>query len=295
MLEEKDGFVLLPKGFIGKLLRFCNEQNIKYQLVDERKKLTEVNFSFKASLYEYQQEVIEVTIKKEMGILVAPPGSGKTIIGLAIVAHKKQSALIIVHRKQLFDQWVERIQSFLGIAEPFIGKIAPGQQKIGTHITVAMIQSLATIDAANEIFKSFGLMIIDGCHHVPAKTFRQVIQHFTSYYLYGLTATPIRKNNDEKLIFIHIGDVIQEIKFPLTNNSPSKKVSIIIRETDLLVPFDYKTDKTETLYQILIHDSERNRLIIDDIKTEVNTGKKVLVLTERKAHVEVLYQYLKNK
>ena len=147
----------------------------------------------------------------------------------------------------------------------------------------------------NEIFNSFGLIIIDECHHVPAKTFRQVIQHFTSYYLYGLTATPIRKNNDEKLIFIHIGDVIQEVKLPSTNNSPSKKVSVIIRETDLLVPFDYKTDKTETLYQILIHDSERNRLIIDDIKTEVNTGKKVLVLTERKAHVEVLYQYLKNK
>lgn len=295
MLEEKDGFVLLPKGFIGKLLRFCNEQKFKYQLIDERKKLTEVNFSFKASLYEYQQEVVDVTNKKEMGILVAPPGSGKTIIGLAIVAHKKQPALIIVHRKQLFDQWVERIQSFLGIAEPFIGKIAPGLQKIGTHITVAMMQSLATIDSASKIFISFGLVIIDECHHVPAKTFRQVIQRFAAYYLYGLTATPIRKNNDEKLIFIHIGDVIQELKIPSKNNSSSKKVSVIIRETDLLVPFDYKTDKTETLYQILINDSERNRLIIEDIKTEANSGKKVLVLTERKAHIEVLYQYLKNK
>jgi superfamily II DNA or RNA helicase len=295
MLEEKDGFVLLPKGFIGKLLRFCNEQKITYQLIDERKKLTEVNFSFKASLYEYQQEAVDITGKKEMGIIVAPPGSGKTIMGLSIIANKKQPALIIVHRKQLFDQWVERIQSFLGIAEAFIGKISPGHQKIGTHITIAMIQSLATIDAAHEIFKSFGIIIIDECHHVPAKTFRQVVQIFYSYYMYGLTATPVRKNNDEKLIFIHIGDVIQEVKFPLENNSSAKKISIIIRETDLLVPFDYKTDKTEILSQILIHDSERNRLIIDDIKTEANTGKKVLVLTERKAHIEVLYQYLKNK
>ena len=295
MLEEKDGFVLLPKGFIGKLLRFCNDQKIKYQLIDERKKLTEVNFFFKASLYEYQQEAVDITYKKEMGIIVAPPGSGKTIMGLGIIAHKKQPALIIVHRKQLFDQWVERIQSFLGIAETFIGKISPGHQKIGTHITVAMIQSLASIDAANEIFKSFGMIIIDECHHVPAKTFRQVVQNFSSYYMYGLTATPVRKNNDEKLIFIHIGDVIQEVKFPFENNSLAKKVSVIIRETDLLVPFDYKTDKTEMLSQILIHDSERNRLIIDDIKTEANTGKKILVLTERKAHINVLYQYLKNK
>jgi superfamily II DNA or RNA helicase len=295
MLEEKDGFVLLPKGFIGKLLRFCNEQKIKYQLIDERKKLTGVNFFFKASLYKYQQEAVAITDKKEMGVIVASPGSGKTIMGLGIIANKKQPALIIVHRKQLFDQWVERVQSFLGIAEAFIGKISPGYQKIGTHITIAMIQSLASIDAANEIFKSFGIIIIDECHHVPAKTFRQVIQNFSSYYLYGLTATPVRKNNDEKLIFIHIGDVIQEVTFPFENNSSAKKVSVIVRETDLLVPFDYKTDKTEMLSQILIHDSERNRLIIDDIKTEANTGKKILVLTERKAHIEVFYQYLKNK
>lgn len=295
MLEEKDGSVLLPRGFIGKMLRFCNEQKIKYHLVDDRKKLSEVNFSFKASLYEYQQVAVNVTRKKEIGIIVAPPGSGKTIMGLSIVANKKQPALIIVHRKQLFDQWVECIQSFLGIAEPFIGKISPGQKKIGTHITVAMIQSIAVNDDLNNgLFNSFGLIIIDECHHVPAKTFRQVIGLFSSYYLYGLTATPIRKNNDEKLIFIYIGDVIHEVKYPSKNIYHPKKVSVIIRETDLLIPFDYKTDKSETLYQILIYDSARNQLIINDIKTEVNTGKKVLVLTERKAHIDTLCQYLKN-
>lgn len=295
MLEEKDNFLLLPRGFIGRLLRFFNEKKIKHHLIDERKKLTEINFSFKASLYEYQQRAVNITNKKELGIIVAFPGSGKTIMALAIVANKRQPALIIVHRKQLFDQWVERIQSFLGIAEVFIGKIAPGQQKIGTHITVAMIQSLAAIDTTSNLFNSFGLIIIDECHHIPAKTFREVIRHFSSYYLYGLTATPVRKNNDEKLIFIHIGDVIHEVRFPAKNFLSSKKVSVIIRETDLLIPFDYKTDNTETLHQILIHDSARNQLIIEDIKTEVNTGKKILVLTERKAHIEVLCQYLKNK
>jgi superfamily II DNA or RNA helicase len=295
MLEEQDGNVFMPRGFIGKLLRHCIEQHIPYKLEDHRKKLTGVNFSFKGSLYDYQQEAVEATNKKEVGIIVAPPGSGKTIIGLSIIAQKKQPALIIVHRKQLFDQWIERIQSFLGIAEPFIGKILQGPQKIGTHITVAMIQSVAAKDASSDIFKSFGTIIIDECHHVPAKTFRQVISNFYCYYLYGLTATPIRKNNDEKLIFIHIGDVIHDIKLPTPNSAAAKKVSVIIRETELLVPFDYKTDKAETLIQILIHDSSRNRRIIDDIISEVNTGKKVLVLTERKAHIDTLYQYLKNK
>ena len=295
MLCEKDGFVFMPRGFIGNLVRFCIDKKISYHLVDERKKLTEVNYRFNAALYEYQQAVVNVTHKKEMGVIVAPPGSGKTIMGLCIVANKKQPALIIVHRKQLFDQWVEHIQSFLGIAESFIGKISSGEQKVGTHITVAMIQSLAVIDPASNLFNSFGLIIVDECHHVPAKTFREVISRFSSYFLYGLTATPIRKSNDEKLIFIHIGDVIHEVKYTTENEMSAKKVSVIIRETNLLVPFDYKTDKPETLYQILIHDTARNQLILEDIKTEVNTGKKILVLTERKAHIEVLHQYMKNK
>jgi hypothetical protein len=205
MLEERDGYVFIPRGFARELLLYCKEKRIPYQLNDERKKLTEVNYSFKGSLYDYQKAAVDTATKKEMGIIVAPPGSGKTIIGLSIIAQRKQPALIIVHRKQLFDQWIERIQSFLGIAEPFIGKIAQGQQKTGTHITVAMIQTVAGINASNDIFKSFGTIIIDECHHVPAKTFRQVISNFHCYYLYGLTATPIRKNNDEKLIFIHIG------------------------------------------------------------------------------------------
>jgi superfamily II DNA or RNA helicase len=295
MLEERDDYVVIPRGFVRELLLYCKDKRIPYHLNDERKKLREVKYSFKGSLYDYQNAAIDTAAKKEMGVIVAPPGSGKTIIGLSIIAQKEQPALIIVHRKQLFDQWIERIQSFLGIAAPFIGKIIQGQQKIGTHITVAMIQSIAGINASDNIFKSFGTIIIDECHHVPAKTFRQVISNFQCYYLYGLTATPIRKNNDEKLIFIHIGDVIHEMKLPTQNNTATKKVSITIRETELLVPFDYKTDKAETLLRILIHDSSRNRLIIDDIISEVNTGKKVLVLTERKAHIDTLYQYLKPK
>ena len=198
MLKEKGNTILLPRGFIGRLLRYFKEQNIQYQLIDKRRKRSAIDFSFKASLYHYQQEAVNSSDKKEIGIIVAPPGSGKTIMGLAVIANKKQPALIIVHRKQLFDQWIERIQSFLGIAEPFIGKIIQGKQKIGTHIiTVAMIQSIASIEDSSELFKSFGLIMIDECHHVPAKTFREVIKRFSSYYLYGLTATPIRKNNDE--------------------------------------------------------------------------------------------------
>ncbi len=289
---EKENKIFIPRGFIGKLLRYCKEQKVHYYLHDNRKKLTEAKFNFKASLYEYQEPALAAAEKKEMGIIVAPPGSGKTAIGLAIAAQKKQPTLIVVHRKQLFDQWIERIQSFLGISEAHIGKIVQGKQKIGTLITVAMIQSLSAIKLDSSLFTSFGTIIVDECHHVPAKTFREVISRLSSYYLFGLTATPIRKGNDERLIFVHIGDVIHEIKNNLHKNT---QLSLIVRDTDLFIPFDLKTDNSETLYKALIHDARRNQFITEDIQAELTTGKKVLVLTERKEHIESLQQFLKNK
>lgn len=291
-LTETGDKIIIPRGFIGKLLRYCKNEKISYQLHDNRKKLTEVNFNFRGTLFEQQELVVAAIERKEMGIIVAPPGSGKTAIGLAIAVQKKQPVLIIVHRKQLFDQWIERIQSFLGITEAHIGKITQGKKKIGTHITVAMIQSLAVVKSDSLLFSSFGTIIVDECHHVPAKTFREVISQLSSYYLFGLTATPIRKGNDERLIFAHIGDVIYEIK---NNSQQNRKLSVIIRETDLLIPFDYKTDQAETLYKALIHDTRRNQLITEDIQSEIATGKKVLVLTERKEHIEALRQFLKSK
>ncbi|TDH26794.1 DEAD/DEAH box helicase [Segetibacter sp. 3557_3] len=291
MNEQRD-WIMLPRGFIGRLLSYCRDHNISYRLNDQRIKSSEIRFSFKGTLYDYQQHAVEVTAKKDMGVIVAPPGSGKTIIALAIVAQRQQPALIIVHRKQLFEQWIERIQSFLGIAEAHIGKIAGCEQKIGTQVTVAMIQTLAA-SSSDALYKSFGTIIVDECHHVPAKTFRQVINRFHCYYFYGLTATPIRKNNDERLIFTFIGEVLHQVRPTLPGTHNAQQLVVVIRETNLFVPFDYKTDQPELLSQVLVHDSARNGLIVDDIKTEVRAGRKVLVLTERKAHIGVLYQYLK--
>lgn len=293
-IEEKENTIVMPRGIIGKLLPYCNEQKIAYRLEDKRTKLEPVKFTSSISLYDYQQEAVEITNKKDFGVIVAPPGAGKTVIGLEIVARKQQPALIIVHRKQLFDQWLDRTQSFLGIPKFQIGRIDGSSYEIGAEITVAMIQSLQNpnVPDKDRLYHAFGTIIVDECHHIPTKTFREVIQHFHSYYLYGFTATPIRKNKDEKLIFIHIGDIIHEAVIPVTGNQ-NKQLSVIVQSTELFTPFNASTDKVEKLLNILIHDTARNEMIMDDIKKEVRAGRKILVLTERKAHVEILQQYLK--
>lgn len=289
-IEEDGDASLLPKGFIGKLIRFCRDNQIDHQFTDERTLHKPVPFSFQANLRPHQEDCIQAISKKDMGIIVAPPGSGKTVLALKAIADKQQPALIVVHRKQLASQWMERIESFLGIPQKEIGKIGQGKSIIGKQITVATIQSLAKADLT-DIHKAFGSIIVDECHHIPAETFRNTIAKFNSKYLYGLTATPFRKYNDGKIIFIYLGDIIAEINS--TALPASNHPTIIIRNTELNVPFNAKTDQFETLSKILVHDSARNRLILKDVTQELQKGRKCVILTERKEHIQTLEQYLK--
>jgi superfamily II DNA or RNA helicase len=293
-IEEVNEYAIIPKGFIRKLLIYCIKNNIQYQLEDNRKLLTPSVFSFHASLREYQLPAVEAASKKDIGIIVAPPGSGKTVVGLKIIADKQQPALIVVHRNQLADQWAERIEAFLGIPKQDIGRIGQGKTKIGKQVTIAMIQSLGKElqrPGADQLVRAFGIIIVDECHHIAAETFKNAVSLFHSYYLYGLTATPFRKNSDDRLISVHLGEVISEMKS--SDRGASEQPEIIIRSTALNVAYNAKTDRFETLSNILIHDSERNKLILKDVTFQLSTGKRVVILTERKEHIETLQQYLK--
>jgi superfamily II DNA or RNA helicase len=293
-VEEHGNAVLIPRGFIGKLLRYCKDNNVTYEFKDERKKIKPLDFTPTIQLRDHQKVANEAALKKDFGVIVAPPGSGKTVVGLSIIAEKRQPALIIVHRKHLAEQWIGRIETFLGIPRKEVGRISAGKIKVGKQITVVLIQSLRKAIAdpkQHEGLNSFGTILVDECHHVPAETFRDTIERLNTYYLYGLTATPFRKYNDGKLIFTHLGDVIAEIKAAEIENH--LKTRIVIRDTELNVPFNIKTDKFETLSRILVHDSARNKLIFNDLTRELNSGKRAVVLTERKDHIDTLHQYLK--
>jgi hypothetical protein len=293
LIEENNDSVLIPRGFLNQLVNFCKEKKIKFKITDNRKRLDDIQFGSKISLRDYQDLAVEKAMDKDYGVIVSPSGSGKTIVGLELIARKSQPALILVHRKQLLDQWVERIESFLGIPKNKIGQISGNKKEFGDQITVAMIQSLLKINNLSDINSNFGTIILDECHHVPARTFRQLISNFNSYYLYGLTATSQRKYNDEKLIYYYLGDEIVKIDPDQQKDISNNTTTINIRGTNLSIPFDYKTDVFEVMSKIIIYDSARNLLICQDILKEILNGRKILVLTERREHVEVLYLYLK--
>ena len=295
LIEESENEVMIPRGFSADLVRFCNKENNPFKLIDKRNKKESVDFDSEITLQPHQEAALERTREKDFGVIVSPPGTGKTIIGLEIIAEKRQPALIIVHRKQLFDQWIDRIQSFLKIPKKEIGQIGNQKHNIGKLITVAMIQTLARLDNYEGFADAFGTIIIDECHHIPAKSFREAIVNLNSFYLYGLTATPKRKNNDQKLIFVYIGNILHQVNLHEYLHIRNIRTEINIRETELYAPFDYKIDKYETISRILIHDTHRNSLILNDIEQNANRFVSILILTERKAHVDILNLYLKDK
>ncbi|MBI2314762.1 DEAD/DEAH box helicase family protein [Candidatus Daviesbacteria bacterium] len=295
LITEEDEHIYIPRGFLDNLLIFCKEKQISYKILDQRKLKPATAFKSKIKLYDYQKRAVDEIKDKDFGVIVAPSGSGKTVIGLKLVAEKSQPALILVHREQLLNQWIERIESFLGISKTEIGQISGRKKKLGKQITVAMMQSLIKMATIDDLTNQFGTIIIDECHHIPAKTFRELIVKFNPYYLYGLTATPKRKYNDEKLIYFYIGDIIAEIDPNKEKSTATRAITLHIKQTDLSVPFDYKIDEFETLSKILTFDSSRNNMIAEDILNQVKEGRKVLVLTERREHVETLNLYLQSQ
>ena len=295
LVEESEKEIMIPRGFALDLINFCKQKNIPFRVIDQRVKQEEVNFQSDIELTSAQEKALETSRDKDFGVIVSPPGSGKTIIGLQIIAEKSQPALIVVHRQQLFDQWIERIQSFLKIPKKDIGQIGKQKFKPGEHVTVAMIQTLSKSSRINEITSKFGTIIIDECHHVPAKTFRETIVKFNSYYLYGLTATPKRKNNDQKLIFVYIGNILHKVEQHEDLKEKNVKPEINIKETNLYAPFDYRIDNYETISRILVHDTQRNNLILNDIHENISRFNTILILSERKAHVDILNLYLKDQ
>lgn len=296
LIEENGDNILLPRGFLTKLILFLKENKTSYNLIDERPHFRKEKFSSNISLKMNQSLVVDKALEYDNGIIVAPSGSGKTIIGLEIIARRKLPALILVHRQQLLDQWIDRIETFLGIPKTQIGQYTGRKKKEGRLVTMAMMQTLNRMNLA-DLKNSFGTIITDECHHIPAKTFREVISQFNPKYSYGLTATTKRKYNDEQLIYMFIGEIVALMENSSeTSETPISapiKTNIFIKETKLSLPFKFSTDNFQLLSKIICFDNNRNQLIIKDVINQIDKNKRVLVLSERRDHLDVLKLYLK--
>jgi superfamily II DNA or RNA helicase len=282
-----DGGLILPRGYMGQLIRRCRNDGIEYLIHDNRRTLSLLDFTFTGMLKPFQKKAVGALGPKHFGTFSAPTGSGKTIMALALIADRRQPTLIIVHTHDLADQWVNRIEAFLNIPEAEIGRIGGGKKKIGTHITVALVQSL--YKCAEEIAPHIGFLIVDECHRCPSRTFTEAVSLFDSKYMMGLSATPWRRDNLSQLIFWHLGDVQYSInKNQLIDSGDILNAEIVERQTEFKAHHDPTKAYSKMLAE-LTADDLRNRLIASDVAIEAEkTDGICLVLSDRKQHCETL-------
>jgi len=299
-LEQTADAIFVPRGFLKNLYAWLDGHAIKYRIIDNRLTLDSVGLNSSYTMLPYQESAVASFDSAEQGILVAPAGAGKTFMGLEIIARKRQPAIILTHRRQIYDQWLERIEHGFGIPKTKIGQIGGVKKDPHPPITVAMVQTLARMKDVSDIASIFGTVLIDECHHMPSRMFRDVVSKFSARYRFGLTATPSRKYNDEKLIGVYLGDVIRTIdKAEITgarmqaSEGASDSDAVIVRATNLATPFGATSRDFQLISKVLSSDANRNALIATDIAREARDGKKCLVLTERKEHAEMLRAYLR--
>jgi superfamily II DNA or RNA helicase len=284
--KKHSGGLSAPRGAMGLVLFFCKEMGIRYQIIDERRILAEVDFTFKGTLKGYQQGAVRDILDRDFGVLEAPTGSGKTVIALSIIAGRRQPCLVIVHNKELLNQWLERVEVFMGIPRTEIGIIGDGKKRIGDKVTIGIINSIYPI--ADKIREHIGNLVVDECHKCPSRTFTEAVTAFDSRFMLGLSATPYRRDGLTQLIGWYLGRKVEVNQGDLTAEDVIRNVEVVARETDFVIDYDASEEYTRVLSE-LTEDADRNQLIAHDVIREATSSDGIcLVLTDRKEHCSAL-------
>ena len=278
--------LVLPRGVLDQCVALANEAGAQVIIRDIRPVQKKLKCSFVGELLPEQKAAIKKLLDHETGVLSAPPGSGKTVMACAIIAKRKARTLILVHRQELLEQWKEQLSRFLGIPVKEIGIFSGTKKKPNGKIDIATILSLKGIDDMEDFFSSYGQIIIDECHHIPAVTFESILKRSSARFVLGLTATPYRKDGHQKILFMQCGPVRHELKAP-NDHLIAKRV--VVRETSLTLS-KHLGDRPaiHLVWDELTTDAGRIEMIAKDVVEAVNTGRFPLIISDRKEHLEAL-------
>lgn len=300
--ELLDDYLLIPRGCEESVLEFFERNNVNVELVDKSNHGLTIEVSFKGELYPEQQEALETLLRFDCGTLHASTAFGKTVTAAAMIAEKKVNTLILVHNKSLLQQWRNRLNEFLDIdfkpdettkgrgrRKKFqqFGGLSSDETTLNGKIDIALIQSCIESNEVKPFIRNYGMVIVDECHHVPAVSFENVLKGINAKYVYGLTATPIRKDGHQPIIFMYCGEIRHK-----GERKPSNELDNFER---LLIPrftghrnFETKENSFNLILEKLSNDEARNKLILEDVAVNLREGRTPLILTDRIDHVDLL-------
>jgi len=273
-------YIGLPVGCLDSLMAILEHYKIKPELQDKQNHGKSIDVSFQGELREDQKDAFEKLKANQTGILSASTAFGKTVVAIRMIAERKVNTIILVHRKMLADQWVERIHQFLGIPKKDIGYYSGTKKKRNGIIDVVVMQSIVKKDAIESWVSDYGQIIIDECHHISAASFERVVKKCPAYYRLGLSATIIRKDGQHPIVLMNLGDV----RYAGIRATSLFEQKVFPRITN------FTTEQTEIndIYYELYQNEERNNLIIQEILEAYREGRECLVLSERIEHLDIL-------
>ena len=285
--EEFDAHLALPRGCLDDLQEVIAGYDSELAVTDERTEGSLLLARFSGTLRPEQRRAAKVVLAHDDGVLSAGTAFGKTVVAANVIAKRGVSTLILVHRRELMEQWRERLSTFLDVPPGSIGVIGGGKRKPTGTIDIAVLQSLVRKGAVDPIVAEYGQVIVDECHHVSAFSFEAVLRQVYARFVLGLTATPIRKDGHHPIIAMQCGPV--RFKTDLKRQAASRPFEHIVRprETGFGVSA-LAADGIQEVYRLLAVNEARNALIVEDVVAAAAEGRSPLVLTERTAHRDIL-------
>lgn len=307
MGKDTDGYIRIPRGLCDHLLASCKEAGIAYELIDRREKGRPIRVSFNGDLKVQQELAAQHMLAFDHGILSAATAFGKTVVCSYLISERKVNTLILLHSKELLEQWVEELNKFLMIDEvPPVYQTKSGREKrrsstIGIlHgskntltgiIDVAMVGSMYRKGKFNDFINSYGMVLMDECHHCGSNTSIEVMQKVNARYVYGVTATPKRGDHLEKIVHMLLGPVRHSYTAKERAIEQGIGHYVYPRYTRVLDTNENKND-TNGAYALISTNPVRNEMILEDTRSCVKEGRTPVILTRYKEQAKYLYDHL---
>jgi len=293
--EDYPKHIALPRGCLEEMCEMLDGLKIPLKIDDQRQQGEPLDVTFVGKLRPDQELAATALGKHETGILAATTAFGKTVLAAAMIARRGVNTLILVHRKQLMDQWVERLAQFLDIEEKQIGRLGGGRKKLTGKLDIAIIQSLVRKGEVKDLVADYGHLVIDECHHLSAHSFELVARRAKARYILGLSATVTRKDGHHPILFMQCGPVRHRVDAKDQASKRPFSHEVIVRPTGFRMPMETEENPRLAFQQIceaIYQDPKRNRLIASEILDAVRAGRTPLVLTERTEHLNLLRKLL---
>ncbi|MFA7233206.1 MAG: DEAD/DEAH box helicase family protein [Terrimicrobiaceae bacterium] len=289
--EDHPGHIALPRGCLDDLRSLFKTHKIRLDLEDARQAGIPLAAEFRGELRPDQQAAAEAMLAHDTGVLAATTAFGKTVVAAWLVARRSVNTLVLVHRQQLMEQWIERLSHFLGVPVKSIGRLGGGRRKLHGTLDVALLQSLARKGTVDNLVADYGHLVVDECHHLSAQSFELVARRAKARYVTGLSATVARKDGHHPMIFMQCGPVRHRVDAKAQAQARPFEHRVLVCPTSFRAGLEPDADPRIEFRQLcgaLVLDESRNATICADVASCFREGRHPLVLTERTEHVEIL-------